>query len=203
MTYDKEPRDSLGKLAVRYDATRKATLYLIVGAGLAVIGIAVFFLRRQMAEAMLGVDNSAPYAWIGGALGLSGLGLAAVSVFYRGKALEVRAGGMRYVTPSDHVEVPWSEVRRLQVWQTRWFEGRRHVRTTWRMHVVSANAEFKLSETFLGLVSSVPSLIQMIELKSGVKFKHVNVSGGAARAKEAAEASLSADELIRRAGKMD
>jgi len=200
VTRDNQSPDPLGKLAARYDSTVKATLYMIAGVALGLLGATVFLLRDRIARAMLANPDPTPYAWTGGVLAAVGFLLAAVSWFYRGKAFEVRASGVRYTSGRRQTDVAWSDVRRLRVWETRVFMNGRYSRTRWRMLIAGSSDEIRLSETFLSLVSSVPNLIAMIELKSGVKFKHVTEGGYAAEGEGIDEANLSAEELIRRGG---
>src|SRR5262249_2607419 len=79
MTRDQQTGDPLGKLAARYD-TKKATLYLIAGAVLGLLGAVLFFLRDPIARATLDNPQPALYGWLGGVLAAVGVGLAAVSL---------------------------------------------------------------------------------------------------------------------------
>jgi hypothetical protein len=92
------------------------------------------------------------------------------------------------------------------VWQTKVFRGKQYVRTRWRIHITGSRDEIRLSDSFLSLVSDVPALVALIELKSGVKFQHVTeededqAAEKRRAAKKSAEDNLSADELILRGG---
>ncbi len=190
--------DPLGKLINRYDTKAKALAHFIAGLLALVAAVALVLFRREINE---GANDA--FGWRGvpvfaGLVALLGVYLVAEGVIYRGRAFEVRKGGVRYTTASSSTGIAWGEVRKMQVWENVIVQDGRVASTRWKMQIVGDGEEIRLSASFLNLVSSVPQLLKLIEDRSGVPFKHTG--DGAPRPEPADEGSLSAAELLRREG---
>jgi hypothetical protein len=180
--------------------------YVAAGVGVAIFGAVLLLFRARIAWALFETRDPTTFGRCAGAIVAIGLLLAVVSLFRGGKAFEVRAYGVRYTGGGRKIDIPWREVQSLQVWKTKVLHKGQHVRTEWRMHIVGSQDEIRLSESFFTLVSDVPALVTMIEVKSGVKFQHVTeedeeqAAEKRRSAKKSAEDNLSAEELILRGG---
>jgi hypothetical protein len=126
-------------------------------------------------------------------------------LWYRGLAFEVHEGGLRYRNGKSAIDIPWEEMRRMQVWETHIIEDGLHTKTRWKMHFIGAEDNIKLSESFFSFVADPKKLIHLIEKKSKIKFVHQNEGkkkddGDEPDHAYEKEVNLSAEELIRRAG---
>ncbi len=189
--------DPLGKLTARYDARPKALINFVGGGVLALLGVVGIVLWHAVAEACSDPPEPVLFGVLAGGIGLAGAALAAVGLLHAGRSFEVRAHGLRYTDRRGSVDLLWKDIRSLNMTQTNIITDGRHTGTQYEMHIPGRKGvEIDLSPTFLELVPNVRTITKTIELRSGIQFQNAGDAPGPSA--DAREASLSADELVRR-----